>query len=110
VVAKAFYAAQMGPLLRPDINWISGIAFYLLFIVGLTFFAIAPALDQKSWMVALLYGGLFGLCCYATYDLTNLATLRNWPLALSFVDMAWGAVLAASVAVATYFIAFQLGI
>ena len=100
----------MGSLLRSDINWIAGIVFYLLFTAGLTFFVITPALEQRSWMVALLQGGAFGLICYATYDLTNLATLRNWPLLLTFVDMAWGMTLAATVAAIAYFIASRISL
>lgn len=103
-VAKNFYREQIGYLLAPNVNWPAAIIFYLLFIVGLVVFVIAPAVDNHSLMRALLYGAFFGLITYATYDLTNLATTRDWPLLVTFVDMAWGAVLAASVSTITYIV------
>jgi uncharacterized membrane protein len=90
------------------VNWPPAIAFYLLFVVGLVFFVIAPALTKGSWVHALLAGALFGLIAYATYDLTNLATLTDWPLLLTLVDLAWGAVLAASVSVVTFLIGSRI--
>lgn len=110
LVAKDFYRAQIGSLMKIDINWIAGITFYLLFIVGLVFFVIAPAVERGSWLYALSIGAFFGLITYATYDLTNLATLKDWPLAVTFVDMAWGSLLGASVSIATYFIATKIGL
>ena len=94
--------------MRPDINWTAAIIFYLLFILGLVFFVIAPAIEKNSLTHALLFGALFGLITYATYDLTNLATLKNWPILVSVVDMVWGVVLSASVATITYLIAAKI--
>jgi len=105
LVAKKFYNQQLGFLLRPDVNWPAAIIFYLLFIAGLIVFVIAPAVAKQSWVHALLFGALFGLITYATYDLTNLATIKDWPLLVTMVDLIWGIVLAASVSVITYFIA-----
>jgi uncharacterized membrane protein len=105
LVAKNFYQEQIGFLMRPDINWLAAIIFYLLFIIGLTTFVISPALDKHSWLHALLFGALFGLITYATYDLTNLATIKGWPLSVTIVDLFWGTLLASSVSVITYFIA-----
>ncbi len=110
LVARTFYRNQVGFLMKSDINWIAAIAFYLLFIVGLVLFVIAPAIEKNSWTHALLLGALFGLITYATYDLTNLATLKDWPLLVTIVDLAWGAVLAASVSTVTYFIARKIGL
>jgi uncharacterized membrane protein len=104
-VAKNFYRDQIGFLMRSDINWAAAIIFYLLFVVGLVVFVIAPALEKNDWKHALLFGALFGLITYATYDLSNLATLKDWPLLVTVVDLVWGAVLAAAVSTATYFIA-----
>lgn len=104
LVASGFYRDQIGFLMTPEVNWPPAIAFYLLFVIGLVFFVVAPALEKGSWVHALLAGALFGLITYATYDLTNLATLKDWPLLLTLVDLVWGAVLAASVSVATFFI------
>ena len=109
-VAKNFYRNQIGFMMKSDINWTAAISFYLLFIVGLVLFVIAPALEKNSWAHALLFGALFGLITYATYDLTNLATLKDWPLLVTIVDLAWGAVLAALVSTATYFIARKIGL
>ena len=108
VVAKGFYAKQIGLLLKPEVNWLAAIIFYLLFILGLVFFVIMPAIEKGSWTYALAFGALFGLICYATYDLTNLAVAKDWPLMVTIVDLAWGAVLASSVSVITYFIANKI--
>ncbi|MFO7672215.1 MAG: DUF2177 family protein [Lutibacter sp.] len=110
LVAKGFYAKQIGFLMKPDINWAAAIIFYLLFIVGLVQFVITPALEKQSWLHALLFGALFGLITYATYDLTNLATLKDWPILVTIVDLIWGAVLAAAVSTITYFIAVKFGL
>ena len=110
LVAKGFYTKQIGSLLKPDVNWTAAILFYLLFIIGLVVFVITPAVEKNSWTHALLFGALFGLVCYATYDLTNLAVAKDWPLLVTIVDLAWGAVLAASVSTATYFIASKIGV
>jgi uncharacterized membrane protein len=108
VVAKNFYQKQLGFLMKPDINWVAAIIFYLLFISGLIIFVITPAMVKQSWVHALLYGALFGLVSYATYDLTNLATVKDWPLLVTVIDLIWGSVLAASVSVITYFIAHKI--
>jgi uncharacterized membrane protein len=100
--AKDFYRAQIGFLLRTEFNWVAAILFYLLFIGGVLFFAVAPALEAGGWQRALLYGALFGFLSYATYDLTNLATVRDWPILITFVDLAWGTFLSSVVAVIGY--------
>ena len=104
LVAKNFYNRQIGFLMKPDINWTAAIIFYLLFIAGLVTFVISPAVLKHSWLHALLFGALFGLITYATYDLTNLATMKDWPVIVTIVDLAWGMVLSASVSVVTYLI------
>lgn len=102
-VARGFYQTNLGYLLGP-VNWPAAIIFYLLFIVGIIIFAVAPALEAGSLTKALVFGVLFGFFTYATYDLTNLATVKDWPLIVVFVDIAWGMVLSGSVATASYFI------
>ena len=104
LVAKKFYQEQIGFLMRPDINWFAAIIFYLLFIIGLVTFVISPAIEKHSWVHALIFGALFGLVTYATYDLTNLATLKNWPILVTVVDLIWGTVLSASISVITFLI------
>lgn len=110
IVARKFYLSQLGALMKTNINWPIAILFYLVFIVGLIIFVISPAIEKKSIIYALIMGGLFGFFTYATYDLTNLATLKNWPLSLSIIDMIWGSILAASVSVITFYIASKLSL
>lgn len=110
LISKKFYAKQIGFLMKTDINWIAALIFYLLFVVGIVLFVIAPALEKDSWTHALLFGALFGLITYATYDLTNLATIKNWPLLVTVVDLLWGMVLSASVAVISFLIANKIGL
>lgn len=105
LVAKSFYNNQIGALLKSDVNWSAAILFYLIFIAGLVVFVIMPAIEKNSLSHTLLFGAFFGLVCYATYDLTNLALAKDWPLIVTIVDLVWGAVLAASVSGITYFIA-----
>ncbi|WP_099797395.1 DUF2177 family protein [Variovorax sp. 54] len=89
-VADGLYQREMGTLMSPDPRLGVATAFYLLYPIGLLVFAIVPGLRAQGVVRAALLGGLFGLFCYGTYDLTNLAVVRGWPLALSFIDMAWG--------------------
>ena len=110
IVAKNFYAKQIGYLMAKNPNLFAALIFYLIFIAGLIVFVITPALDKKMWIQALLAGAFFGLVTYATYDLTNLATVKDWPLIITFVDLIWGMVLSAAVSVITYFIALKFGL
>jgi len=103
VVAKGFYQTRLAEFLGP-VNWSAAIIFYLIYIVGILIFAVVPALRGESLVHALFFGALFGFFCYATYDFTNLATVRNWPLVVSIVDVIWGTVLTGSVATASYLI------
>jgi len=107
-IAKDFYAKQIGGLMKSDINWTAAIIFYLIFMAGLVVFVIAPAVLKNSWTHAVLMGALFGFVCYATYDLTNLAVAKDWPLLVTIIDLIWGAVLAASVSVITFLIASKV--
>jgi uncharacterized membrane protein len=104
VIAPKFYKAQIGHLLSSTVNWWVVLLFYLLFLIGLVIFAIAPAVEAKSWTYALMYGALFGFFTYLTYDLTNWATLKEWPALVSIVDIVWGTFLSATVATVTYFL------
>jgi uncharacterized membrane protein len=93
LVAKGFYRRYLGEFMTPKVNWTAAMLFYLLFIVGLLVFVIRPALATGVPLNALFYGALLGLISYATYDLTNLATLKDWPLIVTVVDLIWGTVL-----------------
>ncbi len=97
LVARGFYREHLGHLLRPDVLWAAAVAFYLLFIAGLLVFVVNPALRAGSARKAVGLGALFGLITYATYDLTNLATVRDWPWLVTAVDLAWGTCLGAAV-------------
>jgi uncharacterized membrane protein len=108
VLAKDFYKRHLGYLMAPQVNWIAAILFYLLFIVGIVIFALKPALEAQSPMRALVFGALFGFFTYATYDLTNLATIRDWPLIVTAVDLVWGTTLCGIVAWGSYSIAIKL--
>ena len=104
-VAKRFYRNNLDFILSPSINWAAAICFYLIYIVGILFFAVAPALERESLIRALLWGGLYGFFTYATYDLTNMALIKGWPLKIVVVDIAWGVVLCAVVAAASFSVA-----
>jgi len=108
VIAKGFYQKHLGYLMRPQINWAAAILFYLLFIIGIVLFAVRPALEFQSPMRALVYGALFGFFAYATYDLTNLATVKDWPVIVTAIDLIWGTVLCGAVALGSYVISNKI--
>lgn len=109
VVAKDFYRTQMGDLMSPNPNIGAAAAFYVLYVAGVVYFAVWPALTSGSWATALISGALLGLVAYGTYDLTSLAVTRGFTAPLAFVDMAWGALLTAAAATAGYFAARAWG-
>ncbi len=104
LIAKGLYNKILGHLLADQVYWTAAIVFYLIFIVGIFVLAIMPAVDKESFKYALIYGALFGFFTYATYDLTNLATMKGWPLKIVFIDIAWGIVLTASVSISGFYI------
>jgi len=104
-----FYAEHLGHLMSGTVVWGAAIMFYILYSAGLFYFAVLPAISAGSAKKALKRGALIGLLAYGTYDLTNHATLIDWPLIVTVVDMAWGAFLSAIVAGAGFFIARVLG-
>jgi uncharacterized membrane protein len=99
VVARSFYRAELGHLMRAEVNWVAAVAFYLVFALGIVVLVASPAIERRSLGRALLLGALFGL---VTYDLTNLATLEGFPLRMAVVDMIWGVALCASISGITY--------
>ncbi len=102
--ARNFYKNQLNHLLSPDVNWPAALLFYFIYIIGILFFAVRPGLEVDSLVRTCVLGALFGFFTYATYDLTNLATLRNWPLPVVVVDILWGTVLCTLVAGGSYLI------
>ena len=98
IAAKGLYRNALGPLLAENPNMAAAVAFYIIYLVGVVFFAIRPGLENAEWRTSLVNGALFGFFAYATYDLTNLATLKGWPLGICAIDIAWGTFLTAVVA------------
>lgn len=105
LVAKNLYKQKLGFIMSAKPNWIAALIFYLIFIAGLLFFVINPAIENNSWTYALFAGMFLGFLNYATYDLTNLATLKDWPLKITIIDLIWGTFLGGSVSVITFFVA-----
>ena len=100
-IAKNLYRDDMGSLMASEPKLLAGLGFYLLYALGAAIFVILPAISKQSLLYAVQYGALFGFFCYMTYDLTNLAVIRDFPMRLAFVDIVWGsAVTAASSALA----------
>ena len=109
LVARTFYREQLGFLLTSSTNWVAAVIFYLLFILGILVFVVLPGLEDNSLKTTLLRAALFGLITYATYDLTNLATVKNWPVLITVVDMAWGTVLSVAVSYIGFIVGKWLG-
>lgn len=103
-IAKKLYKKELGHLMANNPNWIAAILFYLLFLVGLVYFVINPAIEKESIKTLLISGALFGFLTYATYDLTNLATLKNWPIKITIIDLIWGTSLSTLVSTITYYL------
>lgn len=106
-LANAFYQRHIGHILG-DVRWPSAIGFYLVYLVGLVFFAIYPAYEEASVATALVLGGLFGFFTYATYDMTNRATLPDWPWPIVWADILWGTALGSLVSVGTVALALLI--
>jgi uncharacterized membrane protein len=105
VVAKGFYQKNLKYILSPNVNWTAAIIFYLMYIAGILIFAVLPGVAKDSVRHAMLWGALFGFFTYATYDLTNLALLKDWPLNIVVVDILWGMVLCTVVSTLSFYIA-----
>ena len=105
MVAKGFYQNNLRYILRPDVKWSAAIIFYLIYIVGILIFAVLPAVAKDSWQHAALWGALYGFFTYATYELTNLALLKDWPLNIVIVDILWGVILCTAVATISFYAA-----
>jgi len=103
LIARTFYKKHLGYLMAPSVNWTAAIIFYLMFIVGVLVFVVLPGLEKQSLKITLIRAVLFGLITYATYDLTNLATIRDWPLTVTIVDLIWGMVLTTLVSIAGFY-------
>ncbi len=102
--AQEFYQQEIGFLLANSVNWTAALLFYVFYIIALIIFVLEPALKANSMKKALLLGALLGFTAYMTYDLTSLATTRDWSLAVTIVDIAWGTVMATIVSTFTYWV------
>lgn len=102
--ANKFYKSQIGSLLLDKPNFLPAVIFYIIYIIGLVVFVINPALDKGSWAHAFGFGALFGLVAYATYDLTNLATIKGFTNTVVIVDLIWGTLLTGTVALVSYLV------
>lgn len=109
VIAKALYARHLGYLMAPKPNLVAALAFYLLFIAGLQYFVLNPALTAGSWQAALFPALFFGLVTYATYDLTNLATVKDWPILITGIDLLWGSFVSGATSIVSYLIIRRIG-
>ncbi|WP_218162447.1 DUF2177 family protein [Alkalibacterium sp. 20] len=108
LIANKLYRDQIGFIMKDQPNWIAAIIFYLIFVLGLVFFVIHPALLSESIVEALMRGMFFGFITYATYDLTNLATLENWPLKITIIDLIWGTTLGGVVSAISFYFSSML--
>lgn len=106
IAMKDFYRAKIGHLMSSTISWAPALLFYVLFAAGIWYFVVTKA---GSWQQALLNGVLLGLLCYATYDLTNQATLKEWPVVITVIDIIWGGVVTGIAATAGFYISKLLG-
>jgi len=107
-IAKNLYRDEMGSLMASEPKLLAGLGFYLLYALGATIFVTIPAISKQSWLHAAQYGALFGFFCYMTYDLTNLAVIRDFPMRLAFIDIIWGASVTACSATIAYWIGSKL--
>ena len=103
-VAKNIYSKYLGYLMAPQVNWLAALVFYVIFIIGVLYFVIAPSLVDRDFTQLVIRAMLFGFMTYATYDLTNLATVRDWPITITIIDLIWGTTLSTSVSVISYLI------
>ena len=104
VIAKNIYQKYLGGFLTDSVNWTAAFIFYFLFVIGISIFVIYPAVNKGSVSHAIFMGALFGFFTYATYDLTNLATLKGWPVPIVIIDIIWGSVLSAAVGLSGFYI------
>ncbi|HSI41282.1 MAG TPA: DUF2177 family protein [Xanthobacteraceae bacterium] len=107
-MSAALYRPALGELLAPSVRPVPAVLFYLIFVGGLVYFAVMPALASGRWTTALVQGAVFGLCAYATYDLTNQATLRTWPAYITIADLMWGTALSGASAALGFLITRQV--
>lgn len=109
-IGGSLHQEQLGALLRADVLWPAAAAFYIVYALALSFLVLVPAVGARSFSYALVGGAVLGCLAYATYGLTNLATLAHWPLALTFIELAWGVVMTSAASSIAYLLAIRLHI
>lgn len=109
VIARGLYTSQLGHLMRPDVRWVPAVLFYLIYVAALIVIVVMPAVEKQSLGRAMLLGAFFGLAAYSAYDLTSLALIKDFPLMVAVVDLAWGTILSAAVSTAAYSVAVRWG-
>lgn len=109
-VATKFYATKIGHLMASKPKLVPALLFYLIFVVGIIIFAVLPGYESQSLWTTIILGAIFGILSYSTYDLTNLATLKNWPISVTIIDIIWGTTVSAITSAVGYFIATLLGV
>ncbi len=110
VISKNLYSTYLSHLLAENPRLVPAVIFYIVFVVGIIVFAVLPGYMDKSITKTILLGALFGALSYATYDLTNLATLKDWPVLITVIDILWGSTVSVLTSVAGYYIAGWIGI
>ena len=108
LIARKLYSSKLGYIMKSNVNWLAALIFYLIFIGGLVFFVVEPSISQESLTYAIKAGLIFGFVTYATYDLTNLSTIRDWPLSITLIDLAWGSTLGLLTSTFSYLININL--
>ncbi len=108
VVPKNFYKRQLGFIMSEKVNWTPAVVFYMLYTAGVLYFAVVPAVTDGTWTGAAVPAAILGLLCYGTYDLSNLATLKGWPVIVTVVDILWGMTITTAVSLAGFFIGSAL--
>jgi uncharacterized membrane protein len=103
-VATTYYRGWIGNMMLDQPNFVAAAVFYLVYVAGVVYFAVMPALNGGGWSQAAIAGAILGFIAYGTYDMTNLATLKNWPIIMTVVDMSWGTILTSFAAVMGFFI------
>lgn len=104
------YSKKIGHLMAPKPKLFPALIFYLIFVIGVIIFAVLPGYESQNIWKTIMLGALFGMLSYSTYDLTNLATLKNWPVSITIIDIIWGTTVSALTSVAGYYIATLLGV
>lgn len=104
VITRNYYSSEIGHLMSEKVNYLAAIAFYLIFVTGLVILAIMPGLKDENLKRTIINAAILGFVSYATYDLTNLATLKDWPLKMVLIDISWGTIISTITSIIGFYI------